>query len=367
MSWHSKLHVGSLACTALLLLCSSSRAQKAASEVDAEPIHYSVAPEFWEEVERVLRSDLKLYWTNQGVIDNVRGEREEIIDRSLATLAKLKSVSLPQTRGYKRIRIFPMPNSPRYSLLGFLVREEPEAWTVFTSRWRIERVARARHTKVEPSAVNGEIDAALKIAAILQDNRDPMRRLSTEIPEALKDEHNRFIRPSLLFDLAYLAFTSNRKEAVEPLLRAALHQNAELLVNLFDDLAWRQFEVAVLDLNRGAGRTGLSRRFHRIAVEFPGGRYEKQATEYSRKLQQMAVEDAERRQPLSLAQLAPADRVKAFVFQLRECNAVQYSQPGTCWIPDVFQPVEDARANAADLLIAEGFDAVPALIEETRV
>jgi hypothetical protein len=35
--------------------------------------------------------------------------------------------------------------------------------------------------------------------------------------------------PRLLFDIAYSAFASGRDEAVEPLLRAAIYQQAELL------------------------------------------------------------------------------------------------------------------------------------------
>jgi hypothetical protein len=134
-------------------------------------------------------------------------------------------------------------------------------------------------------------------------------------------------------------------------------------VDLGDELAWRQFETAVLDLNQGAGRAGLARRFQRIATEFPGGKYAKQAAEYARKLQFMAVEDAQSQKPPSPTQLAPAERVKALIFQLRDCDSVQDSQPGACWIPSYFWPMEDApRASAADHLIAEGFDAVPALI-----
>ncbi len=359
----STLFAGWLACAALGLICAAARAQSATSGVDAEPIAYATAPKFWEEVERVLRSDLKFYWTNRGVIDGASGERERIVDRSLAVLASLKSISLPQTHEKKRIRVFPRPDFPQYSLLGFLVREEPDAWIVFTSAWQIQRVQRVRHTKIEPSDVNSEIDAALKVAAMLQGNRDPNHRSLDEIPAVLKDGHNRTHRPDFLFDLAYLAFSSDRKDAVEPLVRAAFYQSAELLVKLGDELAWRQFEAALLDLNQGAGRAGLARQFQRIATEFPGGKYEKQATEYAAKLQFMAVEDAQSQKPPSPAQLAPAERVKALVFQLRDCDAVQESQPGACWIPSSFQPIEDASlASAADQLIAEGFDAVPALI-----
>jgi hypothetical protein len=248
-------------------------------------------------------------------------------------------------------------------LLGFLIREDPEAWTVFTSDWRVSRVAREKHTRIEPSNLNAEIDAAIEMASQIQHNRDLARR-DVEVPDAIKDNHNHFVRPSLFLDMAYFAFSAGRKEAVEPLLRAGFW-HAEALTGLNDILAWREFEPAILDLNSGAGRAGLSRRFQRIATEFPSGRYEKQAKEYSRKLEQMAVEDAARQKPESLAQLTTADRMKALIFQLRDCNAVQHTEPGSCWIPSDFQLVEElyVPANAADLLIQEGFDAIPALIE----
>ena len=213
----STLFAGWLAWAALGLLCAAARRRATPSGVDAEPIDYAPAPKFWEEVERVLRSDLKLHGTKRGVIDVASGEREKIVDRSLAALASLKSISLPRTHGKKRIRVFPLPDFPQHSLLGFLVREEPDAWIVFTSAWQIQRAKRVRHTKIEPSDVNREIDAALKVAAMVQGNRDPGRSLD-EIPAELKDDHNRFPRPNFLFDLAYLAFSSDRKDAVEPLV-----------------------------------------------------------------------------------------------------------------------------------------------------
>jgi hypothetical protein len=80
-------------------------------------------------------------------------------------------------------------------------------------------------------------------------------------------------------------------------------------------------------------------------------------------LQKMSVEDAQWRQPSLLAQLPVSDRVQALIFQLRDCDAVQDSQPGNCWIPGFYQLWEMVPPNAADQLIAEGFDAVPSLIE----
>jgi hypothetical protein len=55
------IQVGSLACVTMLLFSARALSQDAVAETDAEPIVYAAAPKFWEEVERVMRSDLKLY------------------------------------------------------------------------------------------------------------------------------------------------------------------------------------------------------------------------------------------------------------------------------------------------------------------
>lgn len=339
------------------LICSVVRAQNAVTDGDAETIQYAPVPEFWSAVERALPTANDLEKLS-------RQEREKLVPRA-ELLGKLAKVSLPQTAGLRRVRVYPEPTFPKHSLLGFLIHEGPDKWTVFTSNWRVERVARKQHTKIELSDLSQEIDTAIEFAGKLQRDNPPARDFA-ELPAAIKDGHNHFNRPRFLFDLAYLAFASGRMDAVEPLLRAVFHEYADLtLNNLFRDLAWQQFEVAVLDLNQGAGRAELSRRFQRIADDFPNGKYEQQATEYARKLKQMAAEDAEHKGPPSVTALPIGDRVKELTFQLRNCNAVQSSQPGTCWIPSMFQPVEevDGSANAADQLIELGFEAIPALIE----
>lgn len=361
MSGRPVSSIGAFALVSLALFCASARAQNAAPNDAPEPVRYELAPKFWKQVERLLNSDRRRFANDNNPYRIPPQEREKILARSREMLAKLKGVSLPKTAGLKRVRVFSMPHYPKFSLLGFLIREEPDQWTVFTSRWRVERIKRIKHARLEDADLNGEIDAALKLAASLQDNQDPAALWNIEIPAEVQDGNTRSNRLYLLFDLACLASASERQEAVEPLLRAALYQYAELPIELDDELAWRQFEPAVLDLNEGLPRAGLAARFDRIAKEFPGGRYEEQATEYARTLKQMAAEDVEKRSPLE--QLAAADRVKELVFQLRECKAVQFMQPGSCWIPSHSQPAEGTNANAADQLIAEGFDAVGALIE----
>lgn len=338
----------------------SNRAAEAID--DAEPVAYGPADGFWAHVENVARSKSWLQRTSNGPIDSRPGRRQTIAQDILAMLPPLKAISMPRLQGQKRVRIFLNTPFLEESLLGFLVREDAETWTLFTSRWRIERVKRVKHARIEPSDLNDEIDAALELGRKLENATDPVRTATIEVPDALKDVHHRVPLPRLLFDMAYLAFASGRDEAVEPLLRAAIDQQADLLIDLYDDLAWRQFDSAVLDLNAGAPRSGLAVRFGRVAREFADSKYGPQAIEYSHTLRRMAAEDAARPAPKRPDKLTTRDRVAALIFELRNCAAVQFSHPGGCWIPSIFQPVEGDKASAADRLIAEGFDAVPALI-----
>lgn len=340
-----------------------ARSDAAESVDDTEPIVYGSADGFWAHVENVVRSKPWLQGTNNGPIDSRPGMRQTIEQDTLAMLSPLKGISMPRIQGLKRVRVFPSPHFPEESLLGFLVREDADAWTVFTSRWRIERVKRVKHARIEPRDLNDEIDAAVKLAQEIEKNTDGVRAATMDVPAELKDMHHRGWLPRLLFDMAYLAFASGHDEAVEPLLRAAIYQQADLLVGIYGDLAWRQFESAVLDLNAGAPRAGLSQRFERVAREFADSKFGPQASQYSQTLRQMAAENAARQPPKRPDKMTTDEWVRALIFELRNCAAVQDSHPGGCWIPSNSQPVEGEKANAADLLVAEGFDAVPALIE----
>lgn len=331
---------------------------------NAEPVVYAAATDFWSSVEGVLRSNPPLHRANSGRIDSRPGKRQQVIEQNAAILLKLKGASMPRIQGLKRVRVFPIiPGLPDASLLGFLARDDAKTWTVFTRRWRFERVPRAKHARVEMVDLNDEIDAALSLAKAIESSTHQHQLARIEVPAVLQDTYQKSLYRLLLFDTAYFAFASGRKEAVGPLLRAALYQNAEFLTVVYDELAWRRFEEAVLDLNGGAPRSLLSNRFGRIADEFPDGKYEEQAGEYSDKLAAMAAEDAASQPVKAIGDLTPQERVRALVFQLRDSSAVQPEQPGECWIPSSCQPAKDADANAADKLIAEGFDAVPALIE----
>jgi hypothetical protein len=141
-----------------------------------------------------------------------------------------------------------------------------------------------------------------------------------------------------------------------------------------DREVWRLFEAAVTNLNQGEPRRQVADQFDRITRDYPGSFYEDRASEYARVLKQMSEEDAAFQMPADPLALPVRAQVEVWLFRLRDCNAVQWSQPGHTWVPSLFPDpphlMKPPDPNPADRLIALGFDAVPSLIvalEDTRL
>ena len=111
-------------------------------------------------------------------------------------------------------------------------------------------------------------------------------------------------------------------------------------------------------------RAELLRRFGAIIARFPASEYVKgtqkfgpSARDYAWLLKQMVAEDGKHAAPSATA--TDETRVAELIFQLRDQNGQQLSQPGAC---DIFlDPREDA--SPARQLVKLGYAAVPQLIE----
>ena len=127
------------------------------------------------------------------------------------------------------------------------------------------------------------------------------------------------------------------------------------------EIAHKEMWQAVLAFGElDVGRKGLLARFERIAKLFPESEHVKRARETAEMLRQMVREDDEHaKQAKPLAKMSVQGRAADLVFQLRDQNGQQWSQPGRC---DVFlDPREET--SPAHQLVKLGFDAVPALID----
>ncbi len=131
---------------------------------------------------------------------------------------------------------------------------------------------------------------------------------------------------------------------------------------LADSLIWQY----VLDFeDPTVSRATLLKEFERFAKDFPKSTHAPLASETVSILQEMVREDSEHPTTRPLAELPIKERVAELIFQLRDQNGHQWSQPGSC---DIFAD-ERREKSPASQLVAIGFDAVPQLInalDDTR-
>ncbi|MCC6151976.1 MAG: hypothetical protein IT461_17130 [Planctomycetes bacterium] len=111
-------------------------------------------------------------------------------------------------------------------------------------------------------------------------------------------------------------------------------------------------------------RKSMLEAFERIAMLFPKSEYFKSASETAELLRSMVKEDdehaAKKLPPLS--EMTVSERVAELIFQLRDQNGHQYSQPGECDIFDEWFHDEPGKTPAHQL-VAIGYPAIPQLIE----
>lgn len=121
-------------------------------------------------------------------------------------------------------------------------------------------------------------------------------------------------------------------------------------------------------------RSELMSRFRRIVEHFPSSEYVERAKATAALLEKMIAED-EQHKKLKIVQegkLTKQEQIAEWIFQLRDQNGHQYSQPGACDIFSdprdggmlgVFLDPEKKGMSPASHLVRFGYDAVPQLIE----
>ena len=150
--------------------------------------------------------------------------------------------------------------------------------------------------------------------------------------------------------------------SIKPPKRKALAGMQELQAALSDDLAhaevWRTF---VMFGDPDVSRRELLERLQAITKNFPGNRHTGRLRDTAAILEPMVKEDvtraAKRRAPLE--DLPQEELIAELIFQLRDQNGAQWSQPGAC---DIFNDQRGEKSPAHQLLNI-GYDAVPQLIE----
>jgi hypothetical protein len=114
-------------------------------------------------------------------------------------------------------------------------------------------------------------------------------------------------------------------------------------------------------------RETLLKEFKAVVEEFPGSPHVKTAKKYASILESMIREDREHKTLTDeqFQQLTPDNQARELIFQLRDQNGHQRSDPGNCNIFDVGF-FTDNDTSPAHRLREMGVDAIPALIESVE-
>ncbi len=198
-------------------------------------------------------------------------------------------------------------------------------------------------------------------------------------PLSEDDYHNdRFGRKisnrTSLFILARFCTRSNHADlaalldAVLPELSLAdsplrYEENSSFRNSVERELAQSLMWKAVVDCgNTTVTRPQLLAEFQRIVHDFPASEHHTRAGAMADMLETMVTEDeAHARMVKPTEHMTVEEKVHELIFQLRDQNGHQWSQPGSCDIfGDMFQ---EGGSTPAHQLVAIGFPAVPALIE----
>ncbi len=138
--------------------------------------------------------------------------------------------------------------------------------------------------------------------------------------------------------------------------------NGPLQEVLAQDFSHADMWAAVLHFGQPkTSRPELLERFRKITERFPNSPHAERAHETAELLKSMVKEDeahkaAQRKAP---AEMTTEERVAELIFQLRDQNGAQISQPGSC---NIFMDPRGEQSPAHQL-VKLGFDAVPQLIE----
>lgn len=137
--------------------------------------------------------------------------------------------------------------------------------------------------------------------------------------------------------------------------REAFPQNPQ------QDAAYSAMWRAVLDFeNPTNGRPQLLAEIEAVVTNYPGSKYEQRAKDTAAILRRMIAEDAAhaKNTTTNLDRLLVENRVRELIFQLRDQNGHQWSQPGSC---DIFLDRRGTNSPASQL-VSIGYPAVPQLI-----
>jgi hypothetical protein len=251
-------------------------------------------------------------------------------------------------------------------VLAFLLSEKGDEFTVFTpdlitQDYRRTKPGTPEHERVDYGPVDLKKAAEAQLAQLRMptDKNDPWRRFGERLSERGE-----------VFVLARVCAANGLEGLAHELICEAAkmpdrHDGKgppDLIKALSDEIAYNRMWRAVLDCGEpSVPRRELVERFHQIAKHFPTSEYAARANETAELYAQMVKEDEEhdRKGVRLLDKMPTKERVAELIYELRDQNGQQWSQPGSC---DIFFDPRGEKSPAHQL-VAIGFDAVPQLID----
>ena len=249
--------------------------------------------------------------------------------------------------------------------IGFLLSEDAKSFKVLTpdlSSAVFERESREPWTNSNSGFERVELRKIARqvLEHARSKDRDRWDRFGSELSERGE-----------LFALAWACWREGHVGLAKDLYRAAevdLDWNHDgdvpqpFLARLAADFAYMETWRATLDCGTKLPRPELLKKFRWLAKHFPQSQY---APDVARKVtvfESMVAENErhakERESGAPFEQLPPSEQIAELIFQLRDQNGYQWSQPGWC---DVLMTVDGEENSPGHRLLTYGYDAIPQL------
>ncbi len=128
--------------------------------------------------------------------------------------------------------------------------------------------------------------------------------------------------------------------------------------------SWRLFMKALTELDENGNRPEAAKLFGELVSKYPNTYYAEQAKDLADQLEIMIREDREFKAPADFEKLTLKEKIEFHIHHLRDVQAVQISQPGSCaiWFYGSSNP-KDEEYNAAVALAEIGKPAIAYLVD----
>jgi len=245
--------------------------------------------------------------------------------------------------------------------LGFLLSEDAKSFSAFTPSLQVitlERQSREEWPKSDSEfeRVDAQTLARLALGRLKAQDSDPFYRFGNDCSARCE-----------LFVLAWafarqghsdwaIKLYEQAEKGQEPDDKSGDSFQERLAADIGHLETWR----ATVACGTQVPRAELLRKFRWIQQHYPNSKHAATVSEKVAILEQMVVEDEryaqERHAGLPFEQLPKSEQISELIFQLRDQNGVQFSQPGWC---DVLWTRDGKEDSPGHQLLAFGYDAVP--------